>query len=213
MKKLICVKDVEAMGKQGQKVAYIEQNTIITPAARDTAKIYGIEFSFDINNCSKVTSPEPTKAHNGEIDSNMIYTVIKALVDKGILKEMFEKLQGPPYIAECDSGGLKVVRGNSVRFDLFDTGKPNNKVFYQELISNNKSSMNAGFLNIEKSSFERELSYEETHYVIEGTIEVQINGKTFTAGPGDVIYVPSGSKVIWGSPDKAKVFYTTYTVN
>lgn len=212
MKKLICVKDVEALGKQGQKVVYIERNTIITPAARDTANIYGIEFSFEENSC-KVTFSELPKAYEGEIDSNMIYTVIKALADRGLLKELFDKLPGSPYVAERDCGGLKVVRGNSVRYDVFNTGKPNTNVFYRELISKNESSMNAGFLTIENSSFERELSYEEIDYVIEGTITVGISGKTFTAHPGDVIYIPSGSKVVWGSPDKAKVFYTTYKVN
>ena len=150
---------------------------------------------------------------SGEIDSQMIYTVLKALADKGMLKGLLENLPTAPYVAERDGGGLKVVRGNSVKFDVFDTGNPDNKVFYQELISKDESSMSAGFLTIEKSSFEWELTYEEIDYVIEGTVTVSINGKTYTAYPGDVLYVPSGSKVVWGSPDKAKLFYTTYPAN
>lgn len=47
MRKLICIKDVEAFEKQGQKIVYIESNTIITPAARDAAKVSGIEFSYE----------------------------------------------------------------------------------------------------------------------------------------------------------------------
>ena len=31
--------------------------------------------------------------------------------------------------------------------------------------------------------------------------------------PGDVLFVPSGSRVIWGSPDKARIFYATYPAN
>ncbi len=212
MKKLICVKDVEAIGKQGQKVVYTDPNTIITPAAKDIAKIYGIEFSFEVNKC-KANSSELPKMYDVGIDSNMIYTVIKALVEKGLLKDLFDKLSPPPFLAEYDSGGLKVVRGNSVKFDVFDTGKPNNQVFYQEIISKNNSPMSAGFLTIEKSSFERELSNEEIDYVIEGTITIEIDGRNYTAHTGDVIYVPSGSKVVWGSPNQAKVFYTTYPVN
>lgn len=212
MKNLICVKDVEDMGKQGKKVFYIDRNTIITPAAKDAAKVYGMEFSFE-EQISETKSPEPVKSCGGEIDSNVIYTVLKTMMDKGLLKGMFDNVHVPPYIDERDSGGLKLVRGNSVRFDVFDTGNPNNKVFYQELISKDDASMSAGFLTIEKSSFEWELCYEEIDYVIEGTLTITINGKTFTAYPGDVLYVPSGSKVVWGSPDKAKVFYTTYPAN
>jgi ethanolamine utilization protein EutQ len=143
----------------------------------------------------------------------MIYSVLKTMLEKGLLKGIFEQTATVPYQAEHEPGGLKLVRGNSVKFDVFDTGNPNNKVFYQELISKDESSMSAGFLTIEKSSFEWELCYEEIDYVIEGTLTVTINGKTFTAYPGDVLYVPSGSKVVWGSPDKAKVFYTTYPAN
>ena len=35
MKKLICAKEVEALEKQGQKVMYIDDNTLITPSAKD----------------------------------------------------------------------------------------------------------------------------------------------------------------------------------
>ncbi|WML24669.1 cupin domain-containing protein [Neobacillus sp. OS1-33] len=212
MKKLICVKDVEAVTKQGQKVLYINCKTIITPAAKDAAKVFGIEFSTE----QKSSESELSKLENsssGKIDSQMIYTVLKALSDKGLLKGLVENLPTAPYMAERDGGGLKLIRGNSVKFDVFDTGNPANKVFYQELISKDESSMSAGFLTIEKSSFEWELTYEEIDYVIEGTVTVSINGKTYTAYPGDVLYVPSGSKVVWGSPDKAKIFYTTYPAN
>ena len=63
--------------------------------------------------------------------------------------------------------------------------------------------MSAGFLVIENSKFDWELTYEEIDYVIEGTLTVEINGKTYTAYPGDVLFVPAGSKVVWGSPDKS----------
>ena len=42
---------------------------------------------------------------------------------------------------------------------------------------------------------------------------VTIDGKKYTAHAGDVLFVPSGSKVIWGSPDKARILYATYPAN
>lgn len=209
MKKLICVKDVENSIKDGQKVLYIDNNTLITPAAKDAAKGCGIEFSF--KQC-ETKSREPEKACDGEIDSSMIYKVLKTMMDKGLLKGLLDNGPGPPYQAEY-SGGLKLVRGQSVKYDTFDTNNPNDKVFSQELISKNESSISAGFMTIETSNFNRQMSYEEIDYVVEGTLTVTINGNTFTAYSGDVIYIPSGSKVTWGSPDKAKIFYTTYSAN
>lgn len=207
MKTLICAKDIEACEKKGQKVVNIDNNTIITPAAKDAAKVCGVEFARE-------KKPEGIHSSNdGGIDSNMIYTVLKALAEKGLLKGILENATEPPYLSEHDRGGLKLVRGNSVRFDVFDTGNPNSKVHYQELISKEDSKMSAGFLTIEQSSFEWELTYEEIDYVIEGTLTVTINGNTYTAYPGDVLFVPSGSKVVWGSPDKVKLFYATYPAN
>lgn len=219
MKKLICAKDVETLNKQGKKVFYIDSDTIVTPSANDAAKVLGISFSSEsncceANVCEPVKGSEPVKSTGEEIDSNMIYTVLKGMLEKGLLNGgIFDSTPNQPYISEKDCGGLKLVRGGSVKMEVFDTGNPDNKVFYQELISKDDSKMSAGFLTIEKSSFEWELCYEELDYVVEGTLTVTINGKTFTAYPGDVLFVPSGSKVIWGSPDKAKIFYATYPAN
>ena len=212
MKKLICAKEVESLVKEGKKVFYIDCDTIVTPSAKDVAKANGITFSTEAPVCCESPS-EILKSCGGNIDSDMIYNVLKTMMDKGLLKGMFETAPALPYVADKDCGGLKVVRGNSVKLDVFDTGDPNVKAYYQELVSKDESQMSAGFLVIENSSFEWELTYEEIDYVTEGTLTVTINGKTFTAYPGDVLYVPKGSKVIWGSPDKARVFYTTYPAN
>lgn len=44
MKTLICAKEVEALAQQGQKVMYIDADTLVTPSARDAAATAGIEF-------------------------------------------------------------------------------------------------------------------------------------------------------------------------
>ncbi|WP_072986091.1 cupin domain-containing protein [Clostridium cavendishii] len=214
MKKLICAKDVDELIKQGQKVVHIDNNMIITPAAEDLAKANKIVFAKgSIKNESK--NSEITKDFINSLDSEMLLKLFRAMMDKGLLEEMLSCLNKSktPYVSECDAGGLKVVRGNTVKMDVFDTGDPNVKAYYQELVSKEESKMSAGFLTIEESRFEWELTYEEIDYVIEGTLTVEINGKTFTAYPGDVLFVPSGSKVVWGSPDKARVFYATYPAN
>lgn len=216
MKELICAEDIEVAQKQGQKVLYIDCDTIVTPLAKDAAKIYEIEIStkpqdYNLKNSCEMKSTESlSKGSEGEIDSDMIYKVFKAMMDKGLLNEILDLFSDKPYVEESDCGGLKVVRGNSVKFDAFDTGNPNDKVFYQNLINKDDSSISAGFLTIDDSSFNRNLTYEEIDYVIEGTLTIMINGKSFTAYSGDVIYVPSGSKVVWSSPDKVKLFYITY---
>ena len=125
-----------------------------------------------------------------------------------------EKPQVQPSLAGMDIDSEKIYMVlKTLKMDVFDTGDPNVKAYYQELVSKEESKISAGFLVIDHSEFEWELTYEEIDYVIEGTLTVTIDGKTYTAKAGDVLFVPSGSKVIWGSPDKARVFYATYPAN
>ncbi|WP_035293916.1 cupin domain-containing protein [Clostridium sp. KNHs214] len=215
MKRLICAKDVEALILKNEKVFYLEGSEIITPSANDLAKNSGIIFTTEAP-APKIEHVEAKKAPNIEgMDVEMMLNFFKAMMDKGLLQQMLECLKPKNVLfeAESDPSGLKVVRGNTVKMDVFDTGNPDAKVYFQELVNKEESKMSAGFLIIENSKFDWELTYEEIDYVIEGTLTVEVNGKTYTAYPGDVLFVPSGSKVVWGSPDKARVFYTTYPAN
>lgn len=215
MKKLICAKDIEQSILDGDKIFYLDGSEIITPSATDLAKKNNIVFTTEAP-APKVEHLEVKKAPNVEgMDSEMMLNFFRAMMDKGLLQEMLECLKPKNLLfeSEGDPNGLKVVRGKTVKMDVFDTGDPNVKAYFQELVSKEESKMSAGFLVIENSKFEWELTYEEIDYVIEGTLTVEINGKTYTAYPGDVLFVPSGSKVVWGSPDKARVFYTTYPAN
>jgi ethanolamine utilization protein EutQ len=204
MKQLICAKDVETLNAEGKKVFYVENGSIITPSAKDAADAFGITF------CEKTEEQiqAPAAFAGMDIDSEKIYKVLKTLMEKGLLNDILK-----PYESESHGNGLKVVRGSTVKMDVFDTGDPSVKAYYQELVSKDESHISAGFLVIDHSSFEWELTYEEIDYVIEGTLTVTIDGKTYTAKAGDVLFVPSGSKVTWGSPDKARVFYATYPAN
>ncbi|MCG8483704.1 MAG: cupin domain-containing protein, partial [Clostridia bacterium] len=203
MKKLVCAEDVEALKKQGKKVFYIEDNTIITPSAKDIAKACGIEFSVKSDDCSE--NHEMIKACDSGIDSDMIYKALKAMMEKGLLKGVFDSVADAPYMAEKDSCGLKIVRGNSVKYEVLDTGNPSDKVFYQEIMNaDDGCSMNAGFITIEGCTFDWDVACEELYHIVEGTLTVTVDGKGYTVNPGDSVFFPKGVKVSFGSPNKMK---------
>ena len=212
MKKLVCAKEVEAVQKEGKKVLYIECNSIITPSAKDAAKAAGIEFSTECCPCCQSSAGTvATAACEGEIDRDMIYNVLKTMMEKGLLQGVFDAASDLPYTAEKDPCGLKVVRGNSVKYEALDTGNPTDKVFYQEIINaDDGCSMNAGFITIEGCNFDWECACQELYHIVEGTLTVGVNGKVYTARPGDSVYFPKGAQVVFGSPDKMKAFYATY---
>ncbi|KHD45970.1 cupin domain-containing protein [Streptococcus hongkongensis] len=206
MAKLIVAKDVLECYENGQSTCLIEANTIITPAAKDEAKKYGISFEVDCPKCEKANI---NFKKGNEMSSDDLLSLLKTLLNT-VDKEDKPSL---PYRCVAHHNGLKVVKGGTVRMDEFDTGNPDDKVTYQELVSKDESKMSAGFLSIDHSNFAWKLPYEEIDYVISGTVSVEIDGQTYVGRAGDVLYVPKGSDVVWGSPDHAKIFYTTFPAN
>lgn len=142
MKKLVCAKDIEALGARGETVCYVDGDTIVTPSARDTAEERGIAFSEPM--------PVSGAAVPGaqEIDAGQVYQVLKALMERGLLEDIFK-----PFESERHENGLKVVRGGSVKMDVFETGTPGAKAFFQELVNKEESHISAGFLVIDHSEF------------------------------------------------------------
>ncbi|AET70786.1 ethanolamine utilization protein [Desulfosporosinus orientis DSM 765] len=218
MKKLISANDVKAAAKEGQKQLAVDSNTIITMAAKDMAREVGIEFTTEIQAVSKpgvsYASPENDRSQDcreNSIDPEMIFQVVKAVLSKGLLTSVPVSSLEQAFQTESDPlSGLKVVRGRTVKFKSLDTGNPNTQAAYRELISEDPSQRKAGFLTIEKSSFEWELSHEEIEIVLEGSLSLNINGKIIHAHQGDVLFIPKNTKVTWNSQDYVKLFYAAY---
>ena len=192
MQKLICAKDVEGLHAQGKQTIYIDSKTIITPAARDAAKSMNIQFAEEAE----------ISLFDG-MDSEKVYRVIKTLIERGMLGEIFK-----PYEAESHTCGFKVVRGNTVQMENLETGQPGTKACYQEVAGD--GAVHTGFLTIEDSRFDWTIECEEHNYVIEGCVSITVDGKVFTARAGDVLYFPKGTKVVWDAVGKVKIFYATH---
>lgn len=218
MKKLVCVHEVKVAAEKGQKIFCVDCNTIITPSAKDLAKQLGVEFTVNSssagNQICKGRGLEKKDDQETVIDRDMIYQVVKAVLTNSLLASVPAPSPETPFRADCDpKSGLKIVRGRTVKLETFDTGDPSTNVAYREVVSKDESRMSSGFLTIEKSSFEWELSYEEINIILEGSLSITINGETYHAHQGDVLFVPKGSKVIWSSSEYVKLFYVTYPAN
>ncbi|MBM7854165.1 ethanolamine utilization protein EutQ [Desulfohalotomaculum tongense] len=218
MKKLVCANEVQTASEKGQRILYVDSDTIITPAAKDLAKELGVEFAAGSsaagNHTGKGSGPPKKAGRKNEIDRDLIYQIIKAVLTSGCLASVPVPSHELPFLTDGDpKSGLKIVRGRTVKYETFNTGDPCTNVAYRKVISKNDSKMGAGFLTIEKSSFERELCCEEIDIILEGSLSITINGNTYDACQGDVIFIPKGSKVVWSSSGYVKLFYVTYPAN
>ncbi len=226
MKSLITVAEVKKMADAGQKTLYLETGTIITPAARDTAGELGITLQpgpqpkkADQNCCQPEPTPLATNGHSplGSGAGSLPGSIDPALIARIVGEVIASLTQGKDktgLVVEQHSGGLRLVKGSSVTYERFDTGNPGDGVGIREVITSAASPhMAAGFMTMERTAFAWNLQYEEIDYVIEGTLDIIIDGQTYRGTAGDVFYLPQGSRIIFSSPDKAKFFYVTYPAN
>lgn len=95
--------------------------------------------------------------------------------------------------------------------DRLDTGNPKDKVFTHDLFSLSESGrLGCGIMEMEQTTFDWTLNYDEIDYVIEGFLTILYKEKQVTAGPGELILIPKGSKIKFSVPKKAKFLYITY---
>ena len=111
-----------------------------------------------------------------------------------------------------DASGVLVVRGNSVQLGNFTGAGPGKHIGLLDLVTGaDGSPMTAGIMSFGAAdSFAWSLGYDEIDLVLEGVLQIQIDGRIIEGRAGDVLYIPKGSKIVFATPHRTKVFYVTH---
>lgn len=111
--------------------------------------------------------------------------------------------------------GVRVVRGESVQLERFTGAGAGKNVQLKDVITAaDRSPMGAGFMSWSAAdSFPWTLTYDEIDYVLEGVLHIVIDGKTIEGKPGDVVFIPKGSSIVFGTPSRVRIFYVTHPAN
>ena len=125
-------------------------------------------------------------------------------------------LRGDSSPAGSNLPALKVVRMADVRVEPFLEGKttPGTNVWLKDaVVTQDRSPMGAGYMSLDKGEMQWTLTYDEIDIVIEGELVItrgdeQVRGKT-----GDVIYIPKGSSITFGTPSWTRFVYVVFPVN
>lgn len=134
----------------------------------------------------------------------------------------FEQEDRPPAAPKAESSpsaervvdpsGLVLVRGDTVKLSRFPGAGPEKHVGLADVITaRDGSPMTAGLMSWgREDSFPWSLDYDEVDLVLEGVLQITIEGRVLEGRAGDVFYIPKGSKIVFGTPWRTKVFYVTY---
>ena len=73
--------------------------------------------------------------------------------------------------------------------------------------------LGAGLMEMKETTFPWTLTYDELDYIIEGRLEILIDGRKVVGEAGDVILIPKNSKIEFSAPNYAKFLYFVYPAN
>lgn len=142
-----------------------------------------------------------------DINMQMIEHIVRKVIE-----EQMNQSQKQHRIE--DKSGVIGIKAGDVKPEPFDTGKAGDKVFLTDIFSLEESPrLGAGIMEMENTTFDWTLTYDEVDYVIEGTLEIIIDGRKVVGNKGDVILIPKNTKIQFSTPNFARFMYVVYPAN
>ena len=131
-------------------------------------------------------------------------------MNKEDLKELIRQIMAEGN-CDCPVKAVCLPQIRVTESDRLDTGDGSHRVYTHDLFSLEESPrLGCGIMEMERTTFPWTLQYDEVDYVIEGSLTVWHGDTAVTAGPGELIYIPKGSAILFSVQDKARFLYVTY---
>lgn len=143
----------------------------------------------------------------------MMESINEQLIEEIIRKIINEKIEKTTsnFEKHVDSSGIISIKTSTVKPERFDTGNEKDKVFIKDVITLGESPrLGCGIMEMEETSWAWTLKYDEIDYVIDGILEIDINGRKIIGNKGDIILIPKNSSINFTVPNFARFMYVTY---
>ena len=205
--------------EDGQATLGLGKGDIVTPLARDRARELGLTLvwpeqedrdlpAWSAAARARPTAPAATAPSPPPADDGLENKVRQAVANA--LGKAASAADGSQPV-----GGRRVlhVDGRHVEMEPFpfNIRRPEMDVRLADVITGRDGSpMAAGFMTLHKGQFPWTLNYDEIEFVIEGELHIITDDGVTVGLPGDVIYIPSGSRIQFATPSWAKFLYVTY---
>ena len=139
---------------------------------------------------------------------------VRNIVEKVISEKLGEKLC-PGQTVETADGFTKIKDPSGILKIATDTVKC--EPFEQAGVSlkdvttlQEAPNMGCGIMELDHTAFEWTLTYDEYDIVLEGVLEIEIDGRVLTAHPGEIIFIPKNSHIHFQTPTYTRYVYVTY---
>ena len=232
MKTLISAETVRKARSSGQTRLPAGKNVLITPEARGVADQLGIFLDPESNDFSAppvaqddvhtatiraaVLAKLPAEvASKPELVEQIMNKVCAAQKNASLVSFSQSATPVPAVLAPgAAAPGIKLVKGADVHLGVFPGAGTDKQVGIADVITAaDGAPIAAGFMAWSQSFFPWTLDYDEIDLVLEGELHIRCNGQTHIGKSGDVLYIPKGSAIEFGTPSTVRFFYVTYPAN
>ncbi|WP_105617770.1 cupin domain-containing protein [Vallitalea okinawensis] len=142
------------------------------------------------------------------INEKMIEEIIRKVIEQQMVTAK------PAFNKTVDSSGVISIKANTVKCEKFDTGKEGDQVYLTDVLTLDESPrLGCGMMEMKETTFDWTLTYDEVDYVIDGTLEIVIDGKRVVGNKGDIIFIPKNTSIQFSAPEYARFMYVTYPAN
>ncbi|MEH0018520.1 MAG: cupin domain-containing protein [Desulfobacter sp.] len=220
-KQVITADDIIKRAASGTKTLdYNRADVIITPGALDKIEELGLSFSTapeaSGEACSAAVSQTGALPAASQHDA-VTEQVCRILKDKlgsagaagleavvaGVVASRLsagpDKVQIPDDSTVTGFGGVSLIRGSRV-LDREPAGSfPGNVMISHALRLHDDSPLSATYMKWEKADFSRTVEAPEISILVQGGMDLIVDGKTLTAEAGDILYMDKGATVEYHS--------------
>lgn len=133
---------------------------------------------------------------------------LKEIIARVLEETLKSKEEG--FVKEKDPSGIIKIGTSTVKCEPFEQ----EGVYLKDVVTLEEAPrMGCGIMELDHTSFEWTLTYDEYDMVIDGELEIEIDGRVVSGKAGDIIYIPKGSHIHFQTPSTARYAYFVYPAN
>jgi ethanolamine utilization protein EutQ len=142
---------------------------------------------------------------------NLSKEAIEQIIREVIREEIGQGKESPRQI---DPSGVIGFDPAKIKMEDFPFPIDTDRVKLTDVLTLDESPrLGCGVMVVDRTQLPWTLAYDEVDVVLEGTLDVIVDGRTTRATAGQVIYIPKNTSVIFSAPDCAKFVYVVYPAN
>lgn len=138
-------------------------------------------------------------------------SIDRTLLEEIVRKVIAEQMTTAKHVDPSGVASVKLPLLDVSEEDRLDTGKVGDVVYCKDLFTLGESPrLGCGLMFMRDTTFDWTLQYDEIDYVISGQLDIHIDGRTVSAGPGEIILIPKGSSIQFSVTGESRFVYVTY---